>query len=118
MSNRPKAAEIAARLWPPPDPVNHCKRETVRHLAALELAIQTVTAVFARARKTSFQDLGALWIKETRTEEQLALARTELQAALREMDGALAFMAAGRMENELRFYDERLLEREEKRAER
>ena len=117
MTKHMTAAEIAARLWPPPDPVNYCRREAIGRIAALDRALKAAMELRARAGRLIFGDLSRLWIKETDTETLLRPMLSELQTAVRELDNALGLLSAARTENSIRFCDERLLERQEQRAE-
>lgn len=105
------ASEIAARLWPPPDPVNYCKREAVARLEAFDRAIIKAFDLRETAQPIIFEDLGRLHVRPTRTELLLELELMELQRAARRLSDALDLLKSARMENELRFFDERLRER-------
>jgi hypothetical protein len=118
MMKHPTAAEIAARLWPPPDSVNHCRREAVGRIAALDRKLKIAMELRGRVDPIFFEDLSRLWIHPTRTELRLGLLLSELRAAVKLLEEAIGVLASARTENSLRFYDERLLEREEKGAAR
>jgi len=105
------AEEVAARLWPPPDPVNHCRREAVSLIAALDRKLRVAIDLRARVDPIFFEDLSRLWIYPTRSELRLGLLLSELRAAVKALEEAIGFLAAARTENSLRFYDERLRER-------
>ncbi len=105
------AAEIAEQLWPPPDPVNYCRREAIRRIAALDRKLKVALELRARVDPILFEDLSRLWIHPTRSELRLALLLSELRAAAKLLEEAVDLLASARMENSLRFYDERLLER-------
>jgi hypothetical protein len=112
------AAEIAARLWPPPDPVNYCRREAIAHLERSDEALRGAVRLRTSADPIIWSGLVRLHIHETEAERVLGLYRGKLRHAEREITEALDFLAAARSENELRFYDEHIREREEKRAAR
>jgi hypothetical protein len=113
------AAEVAARLWPPPDPVNFCRREAIGRISAFDRKLKVAVDLRSRIDPIIFEDISRLWIHPTRTELRLVLLLSELRAALGFLQDATDLLSSARTENSLRFYDERLLEREEKkRAER
>jgi hypothetical protein len=111
------APEVAARLWPPPDPVNFAKREAIRYLALLDRALRNVVDLRSGADELIFPELTRLWIHPSRMEILLGLLRAELQAADRLVGNVLDLLLAARGENFRREGDERLLERREKQAE-
>lgn len=110
-NTRPTAQAIAAKLWPPPDPVAYCKREAIARLDASDRAIRKALDLRETAQPIVFEDLGRLWIHPTRSEVLIALELAELKAAVELLAGALDLLTAARTENELRSYDERLRER-------
>jgi hypothetical protein len=63
-----------------------------------------------------FDDLDCLWIHETRSEILLALQLAALRDAVRHIERALELLAGARLENSLRFYDERVRDRQEREA--
>ncbi len=115
MTKHPTAAEIAARLWPPPDPVNYCRRETIRHLADFDRKLKIAIHLRARIDPILFEDLTRLWISPNTSEKRLVLLLSELRAAVGLLKEVTDLLATARLENSIRFYDERLLEREAKR---
>ncbi len=118
MTKHPTAAEIAARLWPPPDPVNHCRREAVARIVALDRRLKVAIDLRARVDPIFFEDLSRLWIHPTRSELRLGLLLSELRAAVQVLEEAVGLLASARSENSLRFYDERLRERGSAEADR
>ena len=108
------AREIAARLWPGPDPRDFCKREAVASLVAFDEAIEVVLGLRARAYSRLFEDLGRLWIRPTPSEDRLRELRQELCRALNSVTDAIDRLDAARVENEIRLIDERLLDRIER----
>lgn len=108
---QPSLREIVERIFPPPDPVNHCKREAIVRLDACDRAIRKALDLRETAQSILFEDLGRLWIHPTRSEVLLALELAELRAVVKHLSDALDLLSSARSENALRFYDERLLER-------
>jgi hypothetical protein len=111
-----KADEVAERLWPGPDPVNFCRREVIRHLGAFDRKLKIAINLRTRIDPIIFEDLTRLWINPNTSERRLVLLLSELRAAASLLQQVTEMLAAARLENSIRFHDERLLEREEKRG--
>jgi hypothetical protein len=94
--------------------VNYCRREAAAHLEKFDGAIRGAVSIRTEVDPILWGDISRLHIKETRAEGLLRLCREEIRRAGGEITEALDFLAAARSENELRFYDERIREREEK----
>jgi len=110
-----KAQEVAERLWPGPDPVNFCRREAIRRISEFDRKLKVAINLRARIDPILFEDLTRLWISPNTAEKRLVLLLSELRAAAGFLQEATELLAAARLENSIRFHDERLLEREEKR---
>lgn len=109
-----KADDVAARLWPGPDSVNFCRREAIRHLGAFDRKLKVAVNLRARIDPIIFEDLTRLWINPNTAELRLLLLLSEMRAASGLLQEVTEKLAAARLENSIRFHDERLLEREEK----
>lgn len=110
-----KAEEVAERLWPGPDPVNFCRRRAIGRISAFDQKLKVAVDLRSRIDPIIFEDVSRLWIHPTRTELRLVLLLAELRTAVGLLQEATDLLASARSENELCFYNERLLEREEKR---
>ncbi len=115
-AGRASPLDVAARLWPGPDPVNYAKRQAIAHLVKLDRALKTATELRASADELIFPEISKLWIHPTRLEILLSLLQVELEAAARQVAGAVDVLHAARRENDIRNCEERLLEREQKAA--
>jgi len=109
----PSTQEVAERLWPPPDPVNYAKREAVARLDKSDCAIRKALELREAADAVLFDDLSRLWIHPTRVEILLGSELAQLRAAASGVQDALDLLASARSENERRFYDERIRERQD-----
>jgi hypothetical protein len=110
-STRSSARVVARRLWPNPDPVSYAKRQAVSNVAAGDAALRTAIDLRARANGILFEDLTRLHICPAPVEALLVLVVANLNLASRQFGDALAFLETARIENTVRTYDARLLER-------
>lgn len=108
---RKSAVEIAAELWPGPDPVDFCKRETIARLLAFDGRLERIRGLRARAFRSLFPELGRLWIHAGDCERALQDLAAELELAAKSVHEAVEFMTSARLENELRFFEGRLYDR-------
>lgn len=119
MSAEPRMAalvEVAARLWPGPDPVDFLKREAIRHLAELDRALNQAIELRTSADELVFPELSRLWIHPTRLEALLSLLQAGLAAAAGHTTKVLDLLVSARAEADLRTCEERLLERAQRGA--
>ncbi len=116
-ASRPEnAGEIAARLFPGPDPVDFAKREAIRHLAKLDRALNHAIELRGSAYGLVFPELARLWIQPTKLEILVSLLQAELATAVAEAARVLDLLASARVENDLRNCDERAIERAQRGA--
>lgn len=112
-ANRSTAYDVAARLWPPPDPVNYLRREAVARLGAADRRLRHALDLRGAADPILFADLDRLHIRTTRAEVLLALEHSELIAAAAELSAALGLLHEARTENDIRTLEDSIAERKE-----
>jgi hypothetical protein len=108
------AQELAARLWPPPDPINFCKRRAVESLSAADLDMRQAVGLRTKAGGVFFSNLASLWIHDTHAERLLVLSRARLLDAARHIGDVLDDFRSARLETLNRLADERLRATEER----
>jgi hypothetical protein len=105
--------EVAARLWPPPDPGNYMKREIVSRLLEMAVALNRAVGLRSRLDGLVFPQLDKLWTQPTKLEAVLTLLQLELRNAERSVASSLYLLSEARNENDIRNLDERSRERQE-----
>jgi hypothetical protein len=110
------AEQIAAKLFPGPDPNDFARREAIAKLLAIGRGMETARRLLRQLGRTVWFDLVKLWVNETAAEASLARIERVCRQAANDSQYARELLKWTRIENDLRRLDELALERAERRA--
>lgn len=118
--NHSTTAEKAARIFPGPDPIQFCRRSAVEELGRFDRALAIALSNRDEAYRCFLADLTRQPRSIHPTPGELLLEQfyREMRAAVRTLKDAVDFLEAARDEVEIRYYDERQLDRIEGRSNR
>lgn len=110
------AEQIAANLFPGPDPNDFARREAIAKLLAIGRGMETARRLLGQLGRTVWFDLVRLWVNETAAEASLARIEQVCRQAANDSQQARELLKWTRIENDIRRLDELALDRAERTA--